>query len=243
MKTYGPLAAVLVSIAVSFSAKAQTIDVNVVDQGFETYTFAPGDYAGEGHYPAGTTSGDPIPGWISTSSGDRAGTQNGQVNGLYNGSDSGLQGENFAWDDDTAPFYQILSGPGSTIEAGTYTLTVAVGTRPGATTAGAVLSLYATDGSGLGTDDLKDNAVAGVADGTGTFTDETLSLTIDPGNAAIGQTIAIALAGGNFKGLDNDDFDNVRLTFDPAPEPSAYALMLGGALMLGLMVRRRVSSL
>jgi hypothetical protein len=244
VKAQTSLAALLVFAAISLSAHAQTI----VDPSFESaYLPNAGDYTGEDHQPANgygsgpgesnTTQDNPIPGWTVTVA--QSGIQNGLVSSLYDGANSGLVGTNFAYNDGTAPFYQVLSGPGSTFEAGTYTLTVAVGTRPDVETAGAVLSLYTASGSSLGTD-IKNDDVAGVSSYTGTFTDETLTLTVNSGDSEIGQTIAIALAGGNNKGLDNDDFDNVRLTFDPIPEPSTYAMMLGGALMLGLMVRRRV---
>jgi hypothetical protein len=219
------------------TAHAQ-ISVAVQNSGFETPVLsAPGSYIGEG---AGTsTPGYPMPGWVATV--DQIGVQNGLTGGLYGGYGSGLQGSNFGWDDNTAPFYQILSGTGSTIEPGKYTLTVALGTRPGGPTAGAVLSLYTASGSSLGSVITTTGIVGATALGTGTFTDYTLTLNVNSSSPLIGDTLAIVLAGGNLKGntgIGNDDFDNVRLVYE-VPEPSTYAMLLGGLGALFFIGRRR----
>jgi hypothetical protein len=239
VKTRSPLAALLVFIALSVSAHAQT----VLDPSFEAYNSdlsSPGSYTGEGSYPAGTTPGNPIPDWTLTS--DQAGIQNGQTSGLYGGADSGLVGNDFAYDDGTAYFYQVLSGAGSTIEAGTYTLTVALGQRPDQPDAGGIISL--ANAADLSAPLATSGIVGATSDGAGTFTDYSIQLVVPTGSALLGDTLAIELAGANAKGQDgnpgNDDFDNVRLDFAAAPEPSTYAMMIGGALMLGLAMRRRI---
>jgi hypothetical protein len=238
MKLRSSFTALALSLAAVFSAHAQIINVNVNNSGFENPSLPnSGQYIGEG---AGTsTPGYPIPDWTVTSNVE--GVQNGE--GIYGDNGSAPYGYNFGWDDGTANFYQVLSGSGSTIETGTYTLTVALGTRSGGPTAGSSLSLFTASGSSLGTLLKTTGTVGAVTSGTGTFTDYTLTYDVAVGNPYIGDTIAISLAGGNFKsgtGVGNDDFDNVRLTFDPIPEPSTYALMVGGMLMLGYLVRRRV---
>jgi len=223
------------------TAHAQVIDVNVNNGGFENPTLAgPYGYIGEG--AGANTPGYPIPDWTATS--ESMGVQNGE--GYYGDNGSAPYEYNFGWDDSTANFYQVLSGSGSTIEAGTYMLTVALGTRAGGPTAGAVLSLYTASGSSLGTLLNTTGVVGAVATGTGTFTDYTLTYNVLAGNPDIGDTIAISLAGGNEKGITgigNDDFDNVRLTFDAIPEPCTYAMMLGGLVLLGFCVRRKASLL
>jgi hypothetical protein len=74
----------------------------------------------------------------------------------------------------------------------------------------------------------------------GDFTDYSVSFdTLGGDNAAsVGQDLTLAL---NVTSYNSFQFDNARLTETVVPEPSTYAMMLGGLALLGFCVRRKAS--
>lgn len=121
-----------------------------------------------------------------------------------------------------------------TFQANTlYTLDVAVGNRAGQSGAGNLSTYSLFDATGASWATANYDAFANV--GAGTFADApslTFDTSLNPG--AVGQTIRIQLEG---EGPGRSHFDNIRLDAAPIPEPSGFALLgLGGLL---LMRRRR----
>jgi hypothetical protein len=136
-------------------------------------------------------------------------------------------GVNGAFSDSTTPIAQILSAP---LEVGTYTLTIAGGWRNGKNYDGGTFGLYTAGGTQLATQDFVAPTIQG------TFVDSTLTFTVLPTNAFLSQDLQIEMAG-RLTDLSNGtmDFDNVRLNFAAVPEPSTYAMIIGGmSLLLGL---------
>jgi hypothetical protein len=134
-----------------------------------------------------------------------------------------------------------LLGPGDSFvsntlsgvfEAGTYTLTVAVGNLVGVGNArdftfGLGLAPESYLGSFSG--DFNDIPV-------GSLTDLSAQIIVSPGDPSVGQAIVITLAGtgGGFV-----TFDNVRLDLQPIPEPSTGALAVFAFVGCSALLRRR----
>jgi hypothetical protein len=141
---------------------------------------------------------------------------------------------------------------GEGFAAGTYNLSVNVGMGSGYATnldlATAEFQLAAFTGSGSGPASLNYNlGVAAtsvlVKDYYGYLNTFNYTLTLNGTESFIGEEIAIVLkANKNDSNFQNVSFDNVQLTYVAAvPEPSTYALVLGGIATL-LLIRRRVQA-
>jgi hypothetical protein len=136
--------------------------------------------------------------------------------------------------------------------AGTYNLSVNVGMASGFATnlelATAEFQLAAYNGPGSGPEFYNFNlGVAAtsvlVKDYYGYLNTFNYTLTLNGTESFIGQEIAIFLkANQNGSWQQNVSFDNVQLTYVAAvPEPSTYALVVGGIATL-LLIRRRVQA-
>jgi len=212
--------ALIGAFALLTNYRAEAASIPVANPSFEDTTdpalTTPGQYT---TYPG---PGDTIPGWTNAS---YSGVQ------YYvtpaNSSDPSayqyltLEGVQGAYSDSSL-IQQTLSTP---LEAGTYTLTIASGWRGGRNYAGGAFGLYTTDGTDLVSGDFTQPALQE------TFTDTTLTVDVPTGDAQIGQDLVIKMIGLGQDG-GTIDFDNVRLDFAAAPEPSTYALLGAGVLLL-----------
>jgi hypothetical protein len=141
-------------------------------------------------------------------------------------------GNNIAYDDG-GTIGQTLTG--NVLETGTYTLSVYDAARPsgGNAFSGGSLELLA------GADVVDSVALTTPADGTFALT--SLMIPVLASNTDRGQTLSIDLVGngGGYGAGQSVDFNDVELSFIAAPEPSTWAMMLGGAAGL-LFVAHRV---
>jgi hypothetical protein len=150
---------------------------------------------------------------------------------------------------ETSPM--VWQNLGEGFAAGTYNLSVNVGQASGYATllelATAEFQLAAFTGSGSGPTSLNYNlGVAAtsvlVKDYYGYLNTFNYTLTLNGTESFIGQEIAIVLkANRNGSWQQNVSFDNVQLTYVAVPEPSTYALVVGGIATL-LLIRRRVQA-
>jgi hypothetical protein len=117
----------------------------------------------------------------------------------------------------------IYNDPGATLQAGAYTLTVAVGNLVGVT--GDDFTIY------LGTTTQGLASYTGLASElqSGALADKTVVLNVASGNSNIGAPLRITLEAATASNT-YAVFDNVRLSFVPVPEPGALT-MLGAALL------------
>jgi hypothetical protein len=250
-----PLLAVLATTAVGGSAQAQLINISVPDGSFEspagTSSSSPFDTT-----PGNDTAEALIPGWTAAMSDPNNSNSYGVV------SNSTLSSAGTS-DQSQSAFMQVyFNGTTSTLTSNslgniaastTYTLTVAIGapTTPssldnvsgtsGETAAQADISLLA-DGNVASEFTLVNSSVP-----VGTEADYTTTFTTGASGGFIGDALTIQLEAdkafytvGSNTFVDPGDesimFDNVRLT--ETPEPSTWALMLGGAGFLVLLARR-----
>lgn len=250
--------AVLAIFAFAKSASAQSITVPnfSFETPADTTIAAPYDKLGTAN---STGVADPLPSWnyttnntngygvVSTSTLTTLGTSDGSQAAfidVYNGGNFGTL--------TTANSLGVISA--NTL----YTLTVAVGApatwvgdpyagvggghlTEGETGAEAILSL-----TGDGTIFASQSVDASVVS-EGTLVDYTVTFTTGASGGVIGQDLGISLESlkedypGNVDpGIEADIFDNIRLTaVSTVPEPSTYAMLLGGLGMLMLVVRLR----
>lgn len=207
--------ALIVGIGLPQTAFATTINIDVPGYSFES----PGTSGWMAHAPDGW--------WASSSA---AGYQN--ASGSQGWSITGIDGTQTGYVNSySGPSVLVTAAPLTTVQEGyTYTLTVGVGARSsGDPTTAYQLSLSSQSGQVIATT----GAVSASDILGGTMVDKTLSFTATPGNAAIGQSLFVALwnpmpAGGNTQ----VNYDNVRLTATSTPEPGMLALLGTGALAL-----------
>jgi len=200
------------------SAQAVTTPVPVTNPSFEDPTLSSGSY-----------TDDSIPGWIVDASGGYgAGVQYPTSASFYSAGPlaspaSGNQDAYIQYSDD---IYQEV---GALLPDTTYTLTLAIGQRYDATGTGFFeLVNGTTDADTV----LKASPVYSPTPGY--FESETLTYTTD-GEATGNLTIVLEDSTGQA------NFDNVGLTASTAtPEPSTYALLLAGLVLLATHLRRRM---
>jgi hypothetical protein len=138
-----------------------------------------------------------IPGWQTASGMD------GVQNALVSYGDAVADGANFAFNDGG-----VISQTVGGLQAGTYTLTVAVGFRPGDGRKFAPGELLLVAGDTV----LKSFPLTEPKQGT--FQDETLTYTATPSDPKLGAPLTIKLIGkGDQNGGGTVDFDHVRLDF------------------------------
>jgi hypothetical protein len=164
--------------------------------------------------------------------------------------------------DDVDGFQQsVQSGVIGALEAGTYTLTVAVGARAGANWNDVKYDISLVASPVAGTTGTSGGTVLGTpasvtlvpltATVGNNAQDLTYSLTLNPGDPNIGLNYAIRIDsantfiqngvpdpgapinGGANARFTQGNFDNVRLDFTPVPEPSSVALVLCGLAIFG----------
>ena len=142
----------------------------------------------------------------------------------------------------------VWQNTGATFAAGTYTLTVNVGMGTGFANYGenatAEFQLVSYDGVSSYNYNLGVAATSvAVKDHSGSLATFTYTLALNGSESFIGDEIAIVLKGNpNGSTFQNVSYDNVQLTYVAAiPEPSTYALVLGGIATL-LLIRRRIQS-
>jgi hypothetical protein len=211
---FSSLMAAVVLIALGGTSRAQTI----VNPDFADPTLAPGVFTAYGGAP------NTIPGWTNP---NIAGVENFWGTGAFTyvpGQTTGVANAAF---DDGGTIAQDLTGAGSTLALGTYTLTVEVGNRIGKPWPGGSFGLYTASGALL-------DSVALTEPASGTFTPETLILPVLT-SPYLGDQLQVELiSNGN-----STTFSDVTLDFVAVPEPSTYAMMLGGLVLLACAIRRR----
>jgi hypothetical protein len=145
------------------------------------------------------------------------------------------------YNDGNVMVYQNL---GESFAAGTYNLSVNVGMGTGFADYGelatAEFQLLSYDGSYNYDVGVAATSVL-VKNYQGALTTFNFTLTLNGTESFIGDEIAVVLKGNpNGSTYQNVSYDNVQLTY-VVPEPSTYALVLGGIVTL-LLIRRRVQS-
>jgi hypothetical protein len=169
----------------------------------------------------------------------------------YNVSPTGIVGSQFGDQSakiGTGVFQDLTSytggNPNQLWAAGIYTLTVGFFSRaddpvPAVDTLD--MKLFWRTSRTAGTTILGDTQILGSQVNTASLTDFTLNVTINPGDAAIGHPIGIWFdsTSSDSGGLGDWGYDNVRLSFTPAPAPEPTTLaLLGLGTLFGF--RRRL---
>jgi hypothetical protein len=200
--------------------------------------------------PTTPTGGDgaPIPGWVFNSqSGNLYGTSL-IANAFI--SEGAASGNNYAWMfNDVAGKTDTITSAASLgiIQANTdYTLTLAIGNVGGSDSVsnhspGNVSFSLLANGVAFATDTVPNGTVPDA-----TFEDFSLSFQTPSSGSIIGENLTIQLASLPTAGLGSGPaFDNVTLdatSVAVAPEPSSWALLLGGLLTLGWLSRRQATA-
>jgi hypothetical protein len=201
------LGAALSLLALAGIARGDLLDV--INPSFENPVLMPGAYT-----PYTKDAAQTIPGWKS------AGGWNGVQNtiGSY---DSVPDGANFAFNDG-GDISQIVGA----LQAGTYKLTVAIGSRPhGTGFAGGAIQLLAGDTV------LKSFSLTEPK--SGTFQDESLTYVAAASDPKLRSPLIIKLVSdgkGGSGGNGSVDFDNVRLDFSAessTPMTSIHSVVVG----------------
>ena len=208
-------ALVAVGLLLPGSASADSIAIN--NPSFEAQVFADG----------GSSGGDGVTDWVTTIGGTGGWvgvfnpTSTHMTDAAGNGTPLGCDGPNIldlwtasGWSHITETVSQVLTGAGNTVQAGTYTLTAAVGygfTLPAgpdfsfgiSTSAPSNLAEYA----GLATELTEGRCV-----------DKSVSVVIAPGDVNIGETLEVYVRmTTGAEGLEYFTiFDNVRLDYELA---------------------------
>jgi len=222
------------------AAQAQLVTNNIAVQNFSFETPVTADYIGVGQF-AGTNSLANY-GW-NISGANTYLVKNGGLVSYTSGvvGNQSLFFEPFA--DGDVMVWQNL---GENFAAGTYNLSVNVGMGSGFAVNGelatAEFQLLSYDGAYNYNLGVAATSVL-VKNYQGALTTFNYTLTLNGTESFIGQEIAVVLRGlKNGSTNQNVSYDNVQLTYVAAiPEPSTYALVLGGLATL-LLIRRRVQS-
>jgi hypothetical protein len=126
----------------------------------------------------------------------------------------------------------------SQVQAGTYKLTVAMGTQGGSgyTPLDSVSVGITTTTLGYGEGLARNNwtpSNGGAGLPVATLQDYSVGLVVAPGDPHIGQTLQIFAGGNNtLGGLQSVSYSNARLEFTPVPEPGTLVLMTSALIGL-----------
>lgn len=160
------------------------------------------------------------------------------------GTPTGADGENIfivstaTTSEDPTGTYQDVT----TLVAGIYTLTAAVGDMLDPTPVNFLLDIsWADEGPGIVSNWTPWARYSGLATEltNGEFVEKSVQLVVEPGDPNIGKTIRIAVAAYNTETEKKTVcFDNVRLDY-VVPEPATMGLLLLGGGLVGIRRRRR----
>jgi hypothetical protein len=212
------------AIAITMGTGLRAESITIQNFSFEDPTLSTDEFT-----PYGSNYPNQIPDWNSANG--NAGVQHMSTptdlnpnNGQYDYV-SIPDGVNAVFNDSGAPITQDLS---ATLLAGEYTMTVDVGWRNGhGFDSSSNFGLYTSTGTFLDGITVTPPALQGA------FQQESFTFDVAPTNANLGQGLMVELDGAA-------DYDDVRLDFTAAPEPSTYALMgMGVALLAGVGFARR----
>lgn len=207
----GSIAAAMLA-TFGFGSAASASSITVLNPSFEEGPI----FAGPGGFVAGTPAN-----WTRT--GNLTGYLRTATLGTPGAFRDDVDGEYSAYAQSTNTFGQTLS---DTVEAGTYTLTVAVGDRPGLVLPDHDIELWG------GTSLLASAFGPGNADLNSQGWSDLVAIgSVASGDAAIGEQLEIRLISATGSGYQIN-WDNVRLDFNAAGTPPAVPLPAGVWLLL-----------
>ena len=214
----------LMALGLLLPGSASAAAISITNASFEDPVL-PNDYD--------QTASGVVPGWTSVfeagyvyNVGDQSGGY-GMYDALGSGTPRGGQGTNIwfgVWNNNGLD--QTLT---STIQAGTYTLTMGAGT---------IVQQFANRANfeiRLGTPafpDLSKYVGSGAELVSGEFVDRSTTLVVPSDSLLIGSNIQIGVRMSLYQADPRLMLDNVRLDFVPVPEPSAVVLLISGVLGL-----------
>ena len=223
------------------AAQAQLVTNNIAVQNFSFETPVTADYIGVGQNAGANSLANY--GW-NIIGGNTYLVKNGGGSATYTSGVVGNQALFFEpYNDGNVMVYQNL---GESFAAGTYNLSVNVGMGTGFADWGeqatAEFQLLSYDGAYNYDLGVAATSVL-VKNYQGALTTFNYTLTLNGTESFIGDEIAIVLKGNpNGSTFQNVSYDNVQLSYVAAiPEPSTYAMVLGGIATL-LLIRRRIQS-